>query len=127
VQSWVTDKQKLKYKELLSLAAAEEACESKELRGSSKRVMSVRKIPSSPTSSSGGSQTTGTSGVSKSVASSCSNNNSNNSVSVSRTRSGRARKVNLKDDSEESSDEDDEVIIKQPKKRKKLTLEVDSD
>lgn len=95
VQSWVTDTQRTKYKDLLELAASEEPEMSS--RGHSKRN-SARKMPSSPTPS-------------------------NQSSSLSRTRSGKTRQT-VKGDSDESSDEDDEVVSRprNAKKRKKTAV-----
>ena len=88
VQSWVTDTQKNKYKELLELAAAEEQ-DVKETSPrnttNSKRNTSARKLPSSPTPV------------------------SNSSSNLSRTRSGKTRPI-LKDESSESSDDDEEIV-----------------
>ncbi len=110
VQSWATDSQKSKYKDLLALAASEEPVDSKEFRNSSKRSLTSRK-PSSPTpASSGNSRSKDGSG----------------SGSPSRTRSGRTRQT-VKDDSDSSSGDDDEIVPRRNTKKRRKTSALNSD
>lgn len=109
VQSWATDSQKNKYKDLLALAASEETVDSKEFRTSSKRTMTSRK-PSSPTPSSSANSSAKEGG----------------SGSLSRTRSGRTRQT-VKDDSESSSGDDDEIVQRRNTKKRRKTSALNSD
>ncbi|CAG7833806.1 unnamed protein product [Allacma fusca] len=106
VQSWVTETQKTKYKDLLELAAIEEP-EMKETssRSSLKRNSSARKLPSSPTPPT--------------------------QIMSSRTRSqtsGKTPRTPVKNESDESSDEDEDIVPRprNAKKRKKTAV-YDSD
>jgi len=113
VQSWATDSQKNKYKDLLALAASEETTETKDFRSSSKRTLTSKK-PSSPTPTS-------------LVNSSNSSNKEGSGSSLSRTRSGRTRQT-VKDDSESSkSSDDDEIVPRRNTKKRRKTSALNSD
>ncbi|ODN03544.1 Integrator complex subunit 3 [Orchesella cincta] len=112
VQSWATDSQKNKYKDLLALAASEESTD-KDFRSSSKRTLTSRRPPSSPTPTSSANSTN-------------SSSKEGSSSSLSRTRSGRTRQT-VKDESESSSGDDDEIIPRRNTKKRRKTSALNSD
>jgi len=124
VQSWVTETQKSKYKDLLGMCALEEETELKEQRG--KRTATGRKLPSSPT----GSQER--SGDSENVTSSSGRGGGGGGrgKNLSRTRSGRTRQIKDSESESSSGDDEDEPIPRsrhQKKRRKTSALNSDSD
>jgi integrator complex subunit 3 len=120
IQSFVTDTQKVKYRELLALAAEEPDVKESRSGTPTKRATTPRKLPSSPTSSSptnfGGSGSNNSGGSGSGSASSL----------LSRTRSGRTRQA-LKDESTDTSDDDDDIPLPKRVKRRKNNSALNSD